>query len=341
MIFIDNEGINDPSINLAIEEHALRNFDYSHDYLLFYINEPSIIIGRNQNTLEEINHDYVKENGIHVVRRLSGGGAVYHDLGNLNFSFITNYDTKSLHNFKKFTDPVVHVLKQLGVNAELGGRNDIQVDGRKISGNAQYSTVKRMYSHGTLLFDSDLSEVAKALNVKMSKIQSKGHKSVRSRVANISEFLEKPMSTTEFRQYVLEGLTAELEEFKVIHLTEEDWKAVYKLREERYGNWDWNIGRSPKFNLQRSRRFPIGEIDIRLDVEKGHIKDAKIFGDFFGFSPVAEIEQKLIDVRYEPEDIAEALLDVDVHDYFGALPKEDFLNLLFGEDEGEGIKIPE
>ena len=329
------------NVESAIEEHALRNFDYEHNYLLFYINEPSIIIGRNQNTLEEINHEYVKEHDIHVVRRLSGGGAVYHDLGNLNFSFITNYDTKSLHNFKKFTDPVAHVLQGLGVNAELSGRNDLQVDGRKISGNAQYSTVKRMFSHGTLLFDSDLSEVSNALNVKMSKIQSKGHKSVRSRVANISEFLDSPMTIGEFRETVLKGLTAELPEFKTIHLTDDDWEAVYKLREERYGNWDWNFGRSPKFNLQRTRRFPIGEIDLRLDVEKGRIESIKIFGDFFGFAPVAEIEEKLTGVRYEPADLQKALQDVDVQRYFGSLPKEEFMELLYGADEGEGIRIPE
>src|SRR5690606_1555053 len=172
MIFIDNEGINDPRINLALEEFALRNFNPDNDYLLFYINEPSIIIGRNQNTLEEINFDYVEEKGLHVVRRVSGGGAVYHDFGNLNFSFINNHDVKSLNNFKKFTAPVIKVLKSLGLDAELKGRNDIQVDEKKISGTAQFSTGKRMISHGTLLLDTDLGEVVNALNVKMSKIQS-------------------------------------------------------------------------------------------------------------------------------------------------------------------------
>lgn len=333
MIFIDNNGHTDPSINLALEEYALRNFEHNHDYLLFYINEPSIIIGRNQNTLEEINHEYVEINKIHVVRRLSGGGAVYHDLGNLNFSFITNYDSSSLHNFKKFTAPVIHVLHKMGVNAELSGRNDIQVDGRKISGNAQYSTVKRMFSHGTLLFNSDLGEVSNALNVKMSKLQSKGHKSVRSRVANIVEFLDKPMSIAEFRSELLDGLSREQKDFEIYTPTNQDWDGVFKLREERYNNWDWNFGASPKFNMQRTRRFPIGEIDLRLDVEKGRIEHVKIYGDFLGFSPVSEIEAKLIDVRYEPSDLKKALQDVDVSRYFGDLSNQDFLDLLYGADE--------
>lgn len=332
MIFIENEGITNPKLNLALEEYALRNFSAENDYLLFYINEASIIIGRNQNTLEEINHGYVKENNIHIVRRVSGGGAVYHDFGNLNFSFITNHDVKSLSNFKKFTAPVIKVLRSLGLNAELKGRNDIEVDEKKISGTAQFSTGKRMVSHGTLLLNTDLGEVVNALNVKMSKIQSKGHKSVRSRVANISEFLKEPLTIQDFRQLVLEGLYDESEAFETYHLTPEEWKAVYRLKEEKYDTWDWNYGRSPKFNIQRSKRFPIGEIDLRIFVEKGRIKDFKIFGDFFGKEPVEKLEQLLIGSRYEEKDISDALKDIEMKEYFGDIPKADFIELIYGED---------
>ena len=333
MIFIENEGNTNPKLNLALEEYALRNFSADNDYLLFYINEPSIIIGRNQNTLEEINHNYVEENNIHIVRRVSGGGAVYHDFGNLNFSFITNHDVKSLSNFKKFTAPVIKVLNNLGLDAELKGRNDIEVGEKKISGTAQFSTGKRMVSHGTLLLNTDLGEVVNALNVKMSKIQSKGHKSVRSRVANISEFLKKPLTINEFRELVLKGLYEENEPFESYHLTPEQWKSVHQLKEEKYDTWDWNYGRSPKFNIQRNKRFSIGEIDLRIFVEKGYIKDFKIFGDFFGKDPVEQLEQLLIGVRYKLEDITTVLKNIDLQEYFGDLSKADFIALVYGEDE--------
>ncbi|MEO8934790.1 MAG: lipoate--protein ligase [Xanthomarina sp.] len=332
MIFIDNEGHTNPKLNLALEEYALRNFDTSTDYLLFYINEPSIIIGRNQNTLEEINQEYTEDNQIHIVRRISGGGAVYHDLGNLNFSFITNHDGKSISNFKKFTAPVIRVLNNMGVSAELKGRNDILVDDRKISGTAQFSTGKRMISHGTLLFDTDMSEVVKALQVKMSKIESKGHKSVRSRVANISEFLEIPMNMADFKNKILTGLYQASEPFETYKLTEAEWEAVHQLKAEKYDLWDWNFGRSPKFNIQRNKRFPVGEIDLRIFVEKGHITELKVFGDFFGEKPVADIENLLQGVPYDKNEISKSFENLNVEDYFGKITKPEFLDLVYGND---------
>ncbi|WP_179376983.1 lipoate--protein ligase [Winogradskyella wichelsiae] len=332
MIFIDNEGQTDPKLNLALEEYILRHFDASTDYLLFYINAPSIIIGRNQNTLEEINQEYIDTNDIHVVRRVSGGGAVYHDLGNLNFSFITNHDGKSISNFKKFTAPVIKVLNDMGVTAELKGRNDILVGEKKISGTAQFSTGKRMISHGTLLFDTDMTEVTKALQVKMSKIQSKGHKSVRSRVANISEFLKDPISMEAFKNQLLVGLYEASEPFESYQLTEAEWKAVHKLKAEKYDQWDWNYGRSPKFNIQRTKRFPIGEIDLRIFVEKGLISEFKIFGDFFGRQPITDLEDLLIGVPYDKVEIAKILKNLSIENYFGKLETSDFIDLVYGND---------
>ncbi|MFY2157539.1 lipoate--protein ligase [Cytobacillus firmus] len=329
MLFIDNQGITDPRINLAIEEYALKNLDIEETYLLFYINEPSIIIGKNQNTVEEINTEYVEDNGIHVVRRLSGGGAVYHDLGNLNFSFITKDDGDSFHNFQKFTEPVTEALQKLGVNAELSGRNDLMAEGRKISGNAQFSTKGRMFSHGTLLFDSEIESVVSALKVKKDKIESKGIKSIRSRVANISEFLDEKITIEEFRTLLLKNIFGDLGEIPEYKLTDEDWERIHQLSRERYQNWDWNYGRSPKFDLQHSHRFPVGQIDIRLNVIKGKIEGCKIYGDFFGVGDVSEIENKLTGIRYEKSEIEKALEGVEIKHYFGNVTKEEFVNLMY------------
>ncbi len=330
MIFVENEGITDPRLNLALEEYIVRNFSAENDYLLFYINEPSIIIGKNQITIEEVNQEYIDGNKIHVVRRVSGGGAVYHDFGNLNFSFITNHDITKMHNFKKFTEPVISVLNKLGLDAELKGRNDILVGDKKISGTAQFSTGKRMISHGTLLFNTDLGEVVNALNVKPSKLESKGHKSVRSRVANISDFIEEPMSIEEFRALLLKGLYSETDAFKTHHLTAEEWEGVHQLKKEKYDSWNWNYGRAPKFNIQREKRFTAGELDARIFVEKGLIQEVHIYGDFFGRDAVSEIEQLLLNIPYDKTSITEALKDTDITNYFGALEKEEFVGFLVG-----------
>ena len=329
MIFIDNEKNYDPHLNLALEEYLMRNVRPDDDILLFYINEPSIIIGRNQNTIEEINAPYVREHGIHVVRRLSGGGAVYHDHGNLNFSFITPNIKENVHNFRKFTEPVVEVLRGMGVPAEVGGRNDILADGRKISGNAQYIAAQRMVSHGTLLFDSDLSQVAEALNVKMSKIESKGIKSVRSRVANISEFLTEKMTTEEFRLRILRGLMGGSDDFEQHKLTAEDRAAARQLADERYRKWEWNYGSSPNYNVQKVHRFPIGEVDARIDVQRGVISSIIFYGDFFGREDVGELSGLLTGVRYDPQHLTQALQGTDISRFFSGVTNEEFEAFLY------------
>ncbi|WP_366597212.1 lipoate--protein ligase [Bacillus pumilus] len=329
MLFIDNEQHYDPMINLAIEEYCLKYLDPEETYLLFYINQPSIIIGKNQNTIEEINTKYVEDNGIKVVRRLSGGGAVYHDKGNLNFSFITKDDGDSFHNFKKFTEPVIQALEKLGVKAELSGRNDIMAEGRKISGNAQFATRGRIFSHGTLLFDSEIEHVVSALKVKKEKIESKGIKSIRSRVANISELMDQKMTTEEFRKILLSYIFDTNGDVPQYQLTEKDWEKIHEISRERYQKWEWNYGRSPKFNLQHSKRFSAGSIDLRLEVKKGMIQDCKIFGDFFGVGDIADIEKRLIGQQYDRKTISDVLEDMDMRHYFGNVSKEDFLDLIY------------
>jgi len=329
MLFIDNKGITDPRINLAIEEYALKNLAEEESYLLFYINEPSIIIGKNQNTIEEINTEYVENNGIKVVRRLSGGGAVYHDLGNLNFSFITKDDGDSFHNFKKFTEPVVKALHKMGVKAEISGRNDLVAEGRKISGNAQFSTKGKMFSHGTLLFNSEMDHIVSALKVRKDKIESKGIKSIRSRVANISEFLQEPMTIEEFRIELLKNIFEGASEIPEYVLTEEDWHNIHQLSKERYQSWDWNYGKSPKFNVQHSKRFPVGLIEFCLEVNKGMIESCKIYGDFFGAGDVADVEERLIGVAYEKTAITDSLSDLDVKHYFGNVTIDEIVNTIY------------
>lgn len=326
MLFIDNKGINDPRINLAIEEFAVTNLDIDETYLLFYINEPSIIIGKNQNTFEEINSEYVQEKGIHVVRRLSGGGAVYHDLGNLNFSFITKREGEDFRKFTNFTEPVTAALHDLGVNAELTGRNDLQIGNKKISGNAQYTTQGRMFNHGTLLFDVDLESVSLALRVKADKIKSKGIKSIRNRVANIKEYLTHEMTIEEFREKLITSIfkSSPIQEYQ---LTKSDWEQVYQISRRRYRNWDWNYGKSPDFNISNSKRFSIGAIDIRLSVKNGWIEQCKIFGDFFGGGELRNVEEKLISSRYTYEDIRNKIEEIDLLEYFGNITVDEFLSL--------------
>lgn len=330
MLYVNNDNIMDPAVNLGIEEYILTKLDQDETYLFFYSMEPSIIIGKNQNAMEEINTDYVRENSVNVVRRLSGGGAVYNDEGDLSFSFITKDDGKSFHNYEKFTKPVIEALRKLGVNAQLSGRNDIEVNGKKVSGNAQFSKKGRMFSHGTLMFDVNLDNVEAALNPSPEKIKSKGVKSVRSRVTNIREHLDQDMDIKAFRKTLLKFIfnvenVKEVPEYK---LTDDDWHEIHEIIASRYKNWDWNFAASPKFNVQHSHRFDAGTIDVRLQVNKGVIENAKIYGDFFGVGDVEDIEQRLEGSRYDHDALEDALSGIDAGHYFGNISKTEFLGVL-------------
>ncbi|WP_462324337.1 lipoate--protein ligase [Desulfoplanes sp.] len=330
MYLIPNNGITDPRVNLALEEYCLKNLDPENDYLLLYVNEPSIIVGRFQNTLEEINLDYVEDNGIHVVRRISGGGAVYHDHGNLNFSFMTRYAKDNLLNFRKFTGPVIQALKNMGIPAELSGRNDILAQGKKISGNAQYATRTSMLSHGTLLFDSDMETLVRALNVSDDKITSKALKSVRSRVVNIVDCLSHGMDMAGFKTRLIESVFAPFGGGRAVELTPDQWADVHGLAGTKYGSWDWNFGKSPGFNVQKKERFSIGQVDTRIQVEGGRTTSVKIFGDFLGHGDIARIEELLTGIPYKRQAVRAGLQHVDLSEFFGPMETERFVDYLCG-----------
>lgn len=324
MLFVNNIQT-DPHLNLALEEYLLRHTNTDQPLLLFYINQPAVIIGRNQNTLEEIDPDFIKANGIHVVRRLSGGGAVFHDLGNLNFSFITP-SRQDLHNFAKFTEPVVAVLRQLGVAAELRGKSDIFAEGRKISGNAQYVTQQRMFSHGTLLFDTDIATMLKSLNPRQAVIESRAVQSVRNFVVNIRELLAEDMDILAFRQTLLDGIFGG-GAVATYELDAAAWAGVEKLAAERYRTWEWNYGRSPQFNVRHEKDLPGGKVDVRFQVENGRILSCKIYGNFSGRQPIAELEARLTGLRYDRDSLIDTLTQIELNQYLGDVDTAVFLSI--------------
>ena len=312
MLLINNTNTN-AYFNLAMEEYFLKNTN--EDIFLLWQNENSIIVGKNQNTLSEINYDYVKENNIKVVRRLSGGGAVFHDLGNINFTFISCNDN-SFSDFKKFTMPIVEALKELNVHAEFSGRNDLLIDGQKFSGNAQYNYKNKVMHHGTLLFSSEINDLSNALKVKPSKFQGKSVKSVKSRVTNISSHLDKKMTVLEFKDYLMDFINKRDENSHFYELNDKDVESINKLVEEKYSTWEWNFGHSPKYSLYNEVKYPGGNVEFSLDVHDGLIKDIKFFGDFFGKEDISFIENKLRNVKHNEYSIKSALEDVDINNYF-------------------------
>lgn len=340
MYYVKNERngqeIHDPSINLAIEYYLLNEKKLDEEILLFYINKDSIIVGKNQNTYEEINTNYVEENEIKVVRRFSGGGAVYHDLNVLNFCFITEDDGDSFRDFKKFTQPVIDALHKMGVDgAELRGRNDLVIGDKKFSGNAMYTKNGRMTAHGTLMFDSQIDAVVNALRPKKHKLESKGIKSIRSRVTNIKPFMDdeyQNLSTKEFRDRLLLNIYGvdNLSDVKEYVLTDADWEKIDKFAAKYTSNWEWNYGKSPKFDLERTERVEgVGTVEVKLDVAQGMITAIKIYGDFFGMGEISDIENKLVGIKYDANSIQKQLEQMDLKKYIGNISAEKFTEIIY------------
>ncbi|HBX47448.1 MAG TPA: lipoate--protein ligase [Clostridiaceae bacterium] len=325
MLCIYNKNTN-PYFNLACEEYILKEFN--EECFMLWRNSPCIVVGKNQNTLSEINKDYVDKNNITIVRRLSGGGAVFHDLGNINFTFISN-QKETFNDFKRFTVPIIDALKQLNVNAEFSGRNDLTIDGKKFSGNAQYCYKNRVLHHGTLLFSANVKDISQSLNVKEKKFEGKAVKSVKSRVTNISSHLKSPMKVEEFIEFLMNYVVNNYAESKLYTLTEEDIKNIGKLADEKYSTWEWNYGSSPKYSYKNEMKCKGGLIEFNCNIEKGYIKDAKFFGDFFGIYDVSDIETALKGTKYTEDAVRNTLSKFNIENYFSSISLEQILKLMF------------
>lgn len=327
MINVINNS-NEPYFNLALEEYFVKYKNFDEDILILWQNNPVIVIGKNQNAYEELNISYVDSNNIKVVRRLSGGGAVYHDAGNLNFTIIENNANIHRNDFSFFSLPVVVCLEKLGVKATFSGRNDILIEEKKFSGNAQYFHKNKLLHHGTLLFSSDLTVLSSALNVNKEKYESKGVKSVKSRVTNIGDYLDKKILLNEFKALLIEGIFEDRKEpIKNYSLTDEDINEINKLVSTKYGTWDWNFGKSPKFNYKKEMRFPAGGVSVNINVVEGFIKDLKIYGDYFEESPVEELEKLFLNKKFDEVELRNIVNSIDVSNYILKLNNEDFIKL--------------
>lgn len=318
----------DPDFNLALEQYVFDKLPRSNEYFMLWQNDNAIIVGKHQNTLEEINQTYVREHGIRVVRRLSGGGAVYHDLGNINYTFIVDAKGSKSLDFAVFCRQVVKALATLGVEAEVSGRNDITIGGKKFSGNSQYIKKGRIMHHGTIMFDSDLAVVAAALKVGKDKFQSKGVKSVRARVTNVREHIQGDITLAQF-WHVLRQFMVEEQNMTAYQLTGSDLAQIEELRQSRYATWEWNYGVSPKYSICKERRIEgCGTIKIGMEVEKGIITAFATYGDYFGLGDSADVANALIGQKVEEQALLMALAALPMDYYYNNLTREELVDII-------------
>jgi len=324
MRYILNEST-DPYFNLAAEEYLLKHTDL--EVFSLWRNDNAIIVGKNQNTLSEINTNFVKERGIRVVRRQTGGGAVFHDLGNLNYTFIVN-GGDSFNDFKGFAKPIMEALEQMGVHSEFSGRNDMLIDGMKFYWQLPNARHKdRVMHHGTLLFSSVKTDISGALKPRDIKFSDKAVKSVASRITNISDHIPEKMTVLEFRDRIFRHIMED-SGMVVESYTEDEISEIMKLRDEKYSTWDWNYGMSPKYSQTREMKFAGGTVEATLDAKDGYISEIRLYGDFFGVKDISLLEDALKGTRHREEDIAGVLDNVGLEEFIVNVSKEDVINLL-------------
>lgn len=321
-------GATDPAYNLAFEEYVLTH-RRDGDYLLLWQNDNTIVVGQNQNTVQEINAAFVQQHHITVVRRTTGGGAVYHDMGNLNYSFITDAGDAERMTMERFTKPVVEALSGLGLQAEASGRNDILVEGRKVSGTAQRLAGGRILHHGTLLFDSRPEMVAGALRVDPAKFTSKSTKSVKSRIGNIRDFLPREMTLPDFWAYLKEHLSGG--GFVNGALTAEELAAVSRLADEKYRTWEWTYGRSPHFDMTNSGYFTGGRLEVGLSVAQGRISNIRFYGDFLSVIDTKPLCEALAGTLFQGDAVLEVLSGQPLAKMFGGITCGEILKTIFNK----------
>lgn len=316
----------DPYRNLAAEEYLLTHF--SEPVFRLWRNDSSVIVGRNQNALAEINRDFIEKRGVAVVRRLTGGGAVFHDLGNVNYTFIDKRiegeDANAM--FRRFTAPIIVALNKLGVAARLEGRNDLTIEGLKFSGNAMCIQGGRVLQHGTLLFSSKVDDISGALLPRPEKYAGRSVQSVRSRVTNISSHLSAPMDVTQFISFLQQEVAQSCTPYAY---SEEDEKEIEALADAKYRTDGWNFGQSPRFAFHNCRKFPSGLVEVSLNIAEGLIDDIRIQGDYFFRKPTAGLCDLLRGRTYTKQEIAALLDPATIDDYICGISVEEFMEVLF------------
>lgn len=295
---------------MALEEYLMSNGKFVDEYMIFYIHAPSVIIGKYQSALSEVNMRVLEENNIYLARRLSGGGAVYHDEGNLNFSFVCHKKGDEI-DFSPYVQPVIDSLIKLGVNASLGGRNDMLVGDKKIGGNAQHISGNKVLCHGTVMVDVNIENMSEVLSVDPEKYSGRGISSVRSRVANISDFISQGISAEELREILIKDLSGVYDAEEYV-LTDEDRSAVGKLVTEKFSKWEYNFGGRVKLSVSRKKKLPAGLVAVEFDLDGGTIRDIHFSGDFFARGEISTLEEALKGVRLRTEDIISAADGLDI-----------------------------